>query len=38
MNIAAADPEHLGWIDVRDPENDLADVGYDAMISGEGEF
>jgi hypothetical protein len=38
MNIAAADPEPLAWIDVLDPENDLAEVGYGAMISGEAEF
>lgn len=38
LEIADADPEPLGWIDVADPDNDLEDAGYGAMISGEVEF
>lgn len=38
MEIAEYDPEALGWIEVVDPNNDLNNVGYGAMLSGETDF
>lgn len=38
IDAAEKSPEPLGWIDVLDPENDLNQAGYGAMIAGEAEF
>jgi len=38
LDISAKEPEPLGWIDVVDPDNDLDEVGYGAMLAGEAEF
>ena len=38
LEIAEKDPEPLGWIDVLDPDNDLDQVGFGAMVAGEAEF
>jgi hypothetical protein len=38
IDIADKDPEALAWIEVLDPDNDLGDAGYGAMISGEADF
>lgn len=38
VDAADADPDALGWVDVRDPEVDFAGIGIGAMISWECEL
>jgi hypothetical protein len=38
MDLADEDPEPLGWIGIVDPDNDLKEVGFGAMLFGEAEF
>lgn len=38
LALAREDPESLAWIEVLDPQVDLSNVGFGAIIEGEAEF
>lgn len=38
IEIAREEAESLDWIDIVDPDTDLADVGYGVMLAGQADF
>lgn len=38
LALAHEDQDSLGWVEVLDPDSDLVDVGFGAIVEGEAEF